>query len=111
MAEVYRRKALRTDDSVTVAPYRPPIDRAAFGLLREVARLAAPSAEVSEIVFPSGKRALAAYWVTEDGPDYTTVEPGEYLGYSGGNRILFSTDDGDLARWYEHVPQEEPADG
>lgn len=81
--------------------------------LRAVARMAGDEAEVTEVVFPSGKRVLLAWFMRYPDehpaePDYVEVEAGDYLGYSPVHYFLYGTDDADLRQFYDLVPSGDP---
>jgi hypothetical protein len=73
----YRRKPVQEDrEDQFAARYEP---RAPLDDLRAVARMAGDEAEVTEVVFPSGKRVLLAWLMRYDDchparVDYVTVE-------------------------------------
>jgi len=102
----YRRKPEPgTREDQFAARYTPgqPLDD-----LRAVARMAGGEAEVTEVVFPSGKRVLLAWYLRYDDhhpaePDYVTVEAGDYLAYSSGHDHLYAADDADWRQFYDLV--------
>jgi hypothetical protein len=105
----YRRKPVQEDrEDQFAARYEPgqPLDD-----LLAVARMADDIAEVREVVFPSGKRVLLAWYThyPDDHPaepKYETVEPGEYLVFSPGHFFLYSTDEAGWRQFYDLVPEE-----
>jgi len=103
----YRRKPRQEDrEDQFAARYEPG---QSFDDLRAVARMAGDEAEVTEVVFPSGKRVLLAWFMRYDDhhpakPGYATVEAGNYLAYSPGGDSLYESDDADLRQFYDLVP-------
>jgi len=105
----YRRKPEQEDrEDNFAARYEvgKPLDD-----LRAVARMAGDEAEVTEVVFPSGKRVLLAWWLRyadlkPPEPDYATVEAGNYLAYSSRNSFLYEADDGDWRQFYDRVTED-----
>jgi hypothetical protein len=103
----YRRKPRQEDrEDQFAARYEPaePLDD-----LRAVARMAGDEAEVTEVVFPSGKRVLLAWFMRYDDhhpakPDYETVEAGNYLAFSSGTYSLYESDEADWRQFYDLVP-------
>ncbi len=76
--------------------------------LRAVAAMAGDEAEIREVVFPSGKRVLIAWFMRCDDPrgfrpDYAMVEPGEYLAYSSENESLYESDEANWTQFYDLV--------
>lgn len=74
--------------------------------LRAVARMAGDEAEVTEVVFPSGKRVALAWFMRYDDNyppriDYVTVEPGAYLAYGEGYGHLYAADDRNWEQFYD----------
>jgi hypothetical protein len=104
----YKRKPEpRYEEDQVAARYEPgkPLDD-----LRAVARMAGDEAEVIEAVFPSGKRAVLAWFLRYDDhhparPDYAFVEAGDYLAYSPGGCALYSSDEANWRQFYELVPE------
>jgi hypothetical protein len=102
----YRRKPeARTQATVDVAEYQPgqPLDD-----LAAVAALA--RGEVAECELPQAGLVLVARWV--DYPDdhgaqvrYEVVDRGEFLVFSPEYDNLSSSGAGELAHWYEPVPE------
>jgi len=107
----YRRKPVQEDrEDQFAARYEPgyPLDG-----LRAVARMAGDGAEVTEVVFPSGKRLLLAWFLRYDDhhpakPDYVTVEAGNYLAYSPGRESLYASDDANWRQFYDLVTGDLP---
>jgi hypothetical protein len=106
----YRRKPKQENNEDQFAaryePGKPLADLAA------VARLAGPEAEVIEVVFPSGKRVLLAWFLRyadlePPEPGYATVEAGKYLAYSPGTGYLYESDEGNWGQFYDLVPDGE----
>jgi hypothetical protein len=105
----YRRKPEREDREEQVAArYEPgqPLDD-----LAAVARMAGDEAEIREVVFPSGKRLLLAWFLRyydehPAKPDYVTVEAGEYLAYSPGEGFLYDASEENWRQFYDLVTGE-----
>jgi hypothetical protein len=107
----YRRKPVKETDredqfAARYEPGKPPDD------LIAVARMAGDEAEVAEVVFPSGKRVLLAWFMRCDDhhparPDYATVEAGEYLAYSPGGYSLYESDEKNWGQFYDLVTGED----
>jgi hypothetical protein len=100
----YRRKPARETDREDqfAARYEPG---QSLDDLRAVARMA-DGAEVAEVVFPSGKRVLIAWFLRYDDhhpakPDYAMVEAGEWLAYSSGHDSLYESDEKNWEQFYD----------
>ena len=100
----YRRKPVQNDREEQVAaryePGQPLAD------LTAVARMAGDEAEIREVVFPSGKRVLLAWFLRyydehPAEPDYVTVEAGEYLAYSPAEGFLYEADEANWRQFYD----------
>lgn len=105
----YRRKPdpPRREDQFA-ARYEPgqPLDD-----LLAVARMAGSEAEVREVVFPSGKQVLLAWYMRVPDahlpePEYVTVEPGDYLAFSRSGWHLYDADDANWRQFYDLLPEE-----
>jgi hypothetical protein len=68
--------------------YTPPIGRATYDSIRDIARRSFSSAEISEVVFPSGKRLVIIRQDEFDGA-YIHLEPGESLVYDTDKTSLY----------------------
>ena len=78
--------------------------------LRTIARMIGAESEVAEVVFPSGKRVLLAWYMNYPEthpaePDYVTVEAGEYLAFSTRSFHLYASDDANWQQFYDLVPE------
>ena len=106
----FRRKPAREDREEQVAArYEPgqPLDD-----LAAVARMAGDEAEVREVVFPSGKRVLLAWFLRyydehPAKPGYVTVEAGGYLAYDDGEGFLYAAAEANWRQFYDLVPDGE----
>ena len=104
----YRRKpAPREGEDQVAARYEPDSEASSWDL-HAVAKMAGDEAEVTEVVFPSGKRlALAWYMRTGDGhpprPAYVEVEAGDYLAFDDAEGHLYGSSEANWRRFYDLV--------
>lgn len=81
------------------------LDKALGGLIA-VAHMADPCAEVAPVPFAQGTVLLVRWENTDQaaGPEFETVQAGDYLAYSSEGGFLFDTDDANLRDFYDKVP-------
>jgi hypothetical protein len=102
----FRRKPRAGDDDVQyAAQYLPGAD---LGALAEVAAMASGKAELREVRFGVGTVLLVRYVrFDDDHPariDYETVEPGDWLAWSGEG-FLYDASDGNWAQFYDRLEE------
>jgi hypothetical protein len=105
----FRRKpGPRDDEDHVAARYTPgqPLDDLAQVASKADSYL--QDAELAEVTLQSGPVLLVRYlWIQDDHParpDYVVVESGQWLAYSPGSDLLYTTDDDNWRHFYDQVP-------